>query len=228
MIGEPIGSFFGYKQLGIFKDAADLHTNPHDNTTRPGDVKYEDVSGDGILDARDRTIIGNNQPDFIYGMTNTFAYKNIDLAVSIQGTQGGQILNLSRRFFDNLEGGGNNLTVALDRWRSPEDPGNGKVPRANARTTGNNNAVSSRWVEDGSYLRIQNISLGYRLPKSVIDRLRLQQVRIYASVQNLYTWSKYLNYNPEVSNYEGPLTGGVDYGSYPLARTVTFGINVGF
>jgi len=228
MIGEPIGSFYGYKQLGIFKDAADLHTNPHDNTTRPGDLKYEDVNADGIIDAKDRTIIGNNQPDFIYGISNTFSYKNIDLAIAIQGTQGGQILNLSRRFFDNLEGGGNNLTVALDRWRSPENPGNGKVPRANARTTGNNNAVSSRWVEDGSYLRIQNISLGYRLPKSVINRLKLQQVRIYASAQNLYTWTRYLNFNPEVSNYEGPLTGGVDYGSYPLSKTVTFGINVGF
>lgn len=228
MIGEPIGSYFGYKQIGIFKDAADLHTNPHDNTTRAGDVKYQDVSGDGIIDARDRTIIGNNQPDFIYGMTNMFSYNNIDLSISIQGMQGGQILNLSRRFFDNLEGGGNNLTVALDRWRSPENPGNGMVPRANARTTGNNNAVSSRWVEDGSYLRIQNVSLGYKLPKSVINRLKLQQVRIYASAQNLHTWSDYLNFNPEVSNYEGPLTGGVDYGSYPLARTVTFGINVGF
>ncbi|NLR58223.1 TonB-dependent receptor [Chitinophaga polysaccharea] len=228
MIGQPIGSFYGYRQLGIFKDAADLHTNPHDNTTRPGDVKYEDVNKDGIIDAKDRTLIGNNQPDFIYGMNNTFSYKNIDLAISIQGTQGGKILNLSRRFFDNLEGGGNNLTLALDRWRSPEEPGNGKVPRANGRTTGNNNAVSSRWVEDGSYLRIQNISLGYRLPKPVTDRIRLQRLRIYASVQNLYTWTKYLNYNPEVSNYEGPLTGGVDYGSYPLARTVTFGINVGF
>lgn len=228
MIGQPIGSFFGYKQLGIFKDAADLHTNPHDNTTRPGDVKYEDVNGDGIIDARDRTIIGNNQPDFIYGMTNTFSYKNIDLSVAIQGTQGGQILNLSRRFFDNLEGGGNNLAIALDRWRSPENPGNGKVPRANARTTGNNNAVSSRWVEDGSYMRIQNISLGYRLPKAVISRLKLQQIRIYASAQNLFTWTNYTNFNPEVSNYEGPLTGGVDYGSYPLSKTVTLGINVGF
>ncbi|WP_331966704.1 TonB-dependent receptor [Chitinophaga sp.] len=228
MIGEPIGSFYGYKQLGIFKDAADLHSNPHDNTTKPGDVKYEDVNGDGIIDAKDRTLIGNNQPDFIYGMNNTFSYKNIDLAISIQGTQGGQILNLSRRFFDNLEGGGNNLALVLDRWRSPENPGNGKEPRANARTSGNNNAVSSRWVESGSYLRIQNISLGYRLPKAVTDRLKLQRIRIYASAQNLYTWSKYLNYNPEVSNYEGPLTGGVDYGSYPLSRTVTFGINVGF
>ncbi|WP_346318372.1 TonB-dependent receptor [Chitinophaga sp. YIM B06452] len=228
MIGEPIGSFFGYKQLGIFKNEDDLHSYPHDKTSRPGDVKYEDVNGDGKIDANDRTLIGNNQPDFIYGMTNTFSYKNIDLSIAIQGTQGGQILNLSRRFFDNLEGGGNNLTIALDRWRSPENPGNGKVPRANARTTGNNNAVSSRWVEDGSYLRIQHVSLGYKLPKSVISRLKLQQVRVYASAQNLYTWTNYTNFNPEVSNYEGPLTGGVDYGSYPLARTVTFGINVGF
>ncbi len=228
MIGHPIGSFFGYKQLGIFKDEADLHTNPHDNTTRPGDVKYQDVTGDGKIDANDRTIIGNNQPDFIYGMTNTFSYKNIDLSISVQGMQGGQILNLSRRFFDNLEGGGNNLSIALDRWRSPENPGNGKVPRANGRTTGNNNAVSSRWVEDGSYLRIQHISLGYKLPKQLISRLKLQQVRIYAAAQNLYTWTSYTNFNPEVSNYEGPLTGGVDYGSYPLAKTVTFGINVGF
>ncbi|UYQ94418.1 TonB-dependent receptor [Chitinophaga horti] len=228
MIGHPIGSFYGYQQIGIFKDAADLHTSPHDNTTRPGDVKYKDVTGDGILDAKDRTIIGNNQPDFIYGLNNSFSYKGIDLAISIQGTQGGQILNLSRRFFDNLEGGGNNLAIVKDRWRSPENPGNGKVPRANARTTGNNNAVSSRWVEDGSYLRIQNISLGYKLPGAVVNRLKLQSVRIYASAQNLHTWSKYLNFNPEVSNYEGPLTGGVDYGSYPLAKTVTFGINVGF
>ncbi|WP_295117424.1 SusC/RagA family TonB-linked outer membrane protein [uncultured Chitinophaga sp.] len=228
MIGHPIGSFYGYEQIGIFKDAADLHTSPHDNTTRPGDVKYKDVTGDGILDAKDRTIIGNNQPDFIYGLNNSFSYKGIDLAISLQGTQGGQILNLSRRFFDNLEGGGNNLAIVKDRWRSPENPGNGKVPRANARTTGNNNAVSSRWVEDGSYLRIQNISLGYKLPAAIVNRLNLQGIRIYASAQNLYTWTKYLNFNPEVSNYEGPLTGGVDYGSYPLAKTVTFGINIGF
>ncbi|WP_142687957.1 TonB-dependent receptor [Chitinophaga polysaccharea] len=228
MIGQPIGSFYGYKQLGIFQDEADLHTNPHDNTTRPGDVKYEDVNKDGKIDAKDRTLIGNNQPDFIYSMNNTFSYKNIDLSISLQGTQGGKILNLSRRFFDNLEGSANNLAIVQDRWRSPSNPGNGTEPRANARTTGNNSAISSRWVEDGSYLRIQNISLGYKLPKSVINRLKLQQVRIYASAQNLYTWTKYLNFNPEVSNYEGPLTGGVDYGSYPLAKTVTFGINVGF
>ena len=189
---------------------------------------FSKMNKDGKIDATDRTLIGNNQPDFIYSMNNTFSYKNIDLSISLQGTQGGKILNLSRRFFDNLEGSANNLAIVLDRWHSPSDPGNGVEPRANARTTGNNSAISSRWVEDGSYLRIQNISLGYKLPKAVLNRLKLQQIRIYASAQNLYTWTKYLNFNPEVSNYEGPLTGGVDYGSYPLAKTVTFGINVGF
>ncbi len=239
-IGSPIGSFFGYKQLGVFKDQADLDSYPHDPTSKPGDVKYEDINGDGIINANDRTIIGNNQPDFIYGITNTFSYKGFDLNIAIQGTQGGEILNLSRRFFENLEGNANQLTTVLTRWRSASDPGDGVTPRANARTTGNNNAVSTRWIEDASYLRIQNISLGYQLPASLISKAKLQQVRIYASAQNLFTFTKYLNYNPEVSNYEGatvattgtplpgPLAAGVDYGAYPLAKTFTLGINIGF
>lgn len=226
-IGSPIGSFYGYKQIGVFKDQADLDSNPHDPTSKPGDVKYADINGDKKIDANDRTVIGNNQPDFIYGMTNSFSYKSFDLSIAIQGSQGGEILNLSRRFFENLEGNANQLTTVLSRWRSPENPGDGVTPRANARTTGNNNAVSTRWVEDGSYLRIQNVSLGYQLPVSLTSKAKLQQVRIYASAQNLFTFTKYLNFNPEVSNYEGPLTGGVDYGVYPLAKTFTLGINIG-
>lgn len=228
MIGQPIGSFYGYVQTGIFMNQADLDATPHDATARPGDVKYADVNNDKKITADDRTIIGNNQPDFIYGLTNSFGFKGFDLNIAIQGTQGGEILNLSRRFFENLEGNQNQLTSVLNRWHSESDPGDGVTPRANARTTGQNNAVSSRWIEDGSYLRIQNITLGYRLPSSVINRLKLQQVRVYLSAQNLYTWSKYLGYNPEVSNYEGPLTGGVDYGAFPLPRTLSVGINVGF
>jgi TonB-linked SusC/RagA family outer membrane protein len=239
-IGSPIGNFYGYKQIGIFKDQEDLNSNPHDATSKPGDVKYADINGDKKIDANDRTIIGNNQPDFIYGITNTVSYKGFDLNIAIQGTQGGEILNLSRRFFENLEGNANQLSTVLTRWRSASDPGDGVTPRANARTTGNNNAISSRWIEDGSYLRIQNISLGYQLPASLISKAKLQQVRVYASAQNLFTFTKYLNYNPEVSNYEGatvattgtplpgPLASGVDYGSYPLAKTFTIGINIGF
>src|SRR5690606_31869440 len=178
MIGHPIGSFFGYRQIGIFLNDADLASHPHDATSRPGDVKYADVNGDGKFNADDRGIIGNNQPDFIYGLNNSFSFKGFDLNIALQGTQGGQILNLSRRFFENLEGNQNQLTSVLNRWRSESDPGDGVTPRANARTTGQNNAVSSRWVEDGSYLRIQNITFGYRLPAGTVNRWNLTQVRI--------------------------------------------------
>lgn len=227
LIGQPLGNLFGYRQLGVFRDQADLDASPRFADARPGDVKYEDVNGDGRVDANDRTSIGNNQPDFIYGVTNTFAYKGIDLGIVIQGVQGGEILNLSRRFYENLEGNSNQITTVLDRWRSPQQPGNGIVPRANTRTTGNNNALSTRWVEDASFFRIRNITLGYNLPKSLVSRARLQTLRVYAGVQNALTISNYLSYNPEVSGYEGPLTGGVDYGSYPVARTYTIGLNIG-
>lgn len=228
VIGKPIGNIYGYKQIGIFQNQADLNKFPHDATSRPGDVKYEDVNKDGKITADDRTILGNSQPDFIYGLTNTFRYKNFDLMVAIQGQKGGQILNLSRRFFENVEGSANQLTTVLNRWQSEDKPGNGIIPRANQRTTGNNNAISSRWVEDATYLRIQNVSIGYQLPEKILQHIRLQQARIYLSAQNLYTFTDYLNYNPEVSNYEGALTSGVDYGRYPLARTFVVGVNIGF
>lgn len=228
LIGQPLGSFFGYRQIGIFRDQADLDAYPRFADARPGDIKFEDVNGDRRIDANDRTTLGNNQPDFIYGISNTLSFKGIDLTINAQGVQGGQILNLSRRFYENLEGNQNQLTSVLNRWRSPQDPGNGIVPRANTRSTGNNNQVSSRWVESASYFRIRNITLGYNLPRTVADRIKLQSLRVYVGVQNALTISNYLGYNPEVSGYEGPLTGGVDYGSFPLARTYTIGLNLGF
>lgn len=228
VIGQPLGSFYGYRQLGIFQSQAELDAYPHFADSRPGDVKFEDVNGDKVLNANDRTLIGNNQPDFVYGITNSLSFKGIDLNIVAQGIQGGEILNLSRRFYENLEGNAQQLTTVLDRWQSPQQPGNGTVPRANTRTTGNNNQVSTRWVEDGSYFRIRNITLGYNLPRTLIQRAKIQSMRVYLGVQNAFTISKYLGYNPEVSGYEGPLTGGVDYGSYPLARTYTVGLNLGF
>ena len=228
VIGEPIGNFYGYKQIGIFQNQAELDAYPHWADSKPGDVKYQDVNGDKKIDANDRTLIGNNQPKFIYGFTNTFSFKGFELNVVFNGVQGGKILNLSRRFFENLEGGQNNLTTVLNRWRSADQPGDGIVPRANSRTTGQNNAISSRWVEDGSFLRIQNITLGYKIPQMFLEKVKIQSARIYLSAQNPVTWSKYLGYNPEVSGYEGALTGGVDYGSYPLANTFIIGLNLGF
>lgn len=228
VIGQPLGNLYGYKQVGIIRDQADLDSYPHFADSRPGDVKYADVNGDGKLTADDRTIIGNNQPDFIYGITNSFSVKGFDLSIVAQGVQGGQILNLSRRFYENLEGNANELTTVLNRYHSPQDPGDGKTPRANSRTTGSNGAVSSRWIESATYFRIRNITLGYTIPKTALQKIKVQNLRVYAGVQNALTISKYLAYNPEVSNYEGPLTGGVDFGSYPLARTYTIGLNLGF
>ncbi|MFB9295229.1 TonB-dependent receptor [Persicitalea jodogahamensis] len=228
VLGEPLGNFYGYQQIGVFRDQAELDAYPHFADSRPGDVKFADVNNDGVINANDRTLIGNNQPDFIYGINNTVTYGGFDLSISAQGVQGGQILNLSRRFIENLEGNQNQLATVLDRWQSPEQPGNGIVPRANTRSTGNNNAISSRWIESASYFRIRNITLGYRLPSSLSDRLKIQNARVYAGVQNAFTFTKYLGYNPEVSGYENALTGGVDYGSYPLARTYTIGLNLSF
>ncbi len=228
VVGKPLGNFYGYQQLGIFQNQSELDAYPHFSDSRPGDIKYADVNGDKKIDANDRTIIGNNQPDFIYGITNSFSYKGFDLGIVAQGVQGGQILNLSRRFFENLEGNQNQLTIIEGRWRSEQNPGDGKTPRANARSTGSNGQVSSRWVESASYFRIRNITLGYNFAQTVLSKIKVQSLRVYAGVQNAVTFSKYLGYNPEVSGYEGPLTGGVDYGSYPLARTYTIGLNLGF
>ena len=228
VIGKPLGNFYGYQQLGIFQSQAELDAYPHFSDSRPGDVKYADVNGDGKITADDRTTIGNNQPDFIYGITNSFSFRGFDLNIVTQGVQGGQILNLSRRFFEGQEGNANQITTVLNRWHSAQDPGDGVTPRANSRSTGNNNQVSSRWVERASYFRIRNITLGYNVPKTVLQRIKLQSLRLYGGAQNLLTVSKYIGYNPEVSGFEGPLTGGVDYGSYPLARTYTIGLNIGF
>lgn len=229
MIGVPIGNFYGYKQIGVYMNAADLAGNPKEGTSKVGDVKYLDVSGDGVINANDRTIIGNNNPDFTYGFNNTFTYKNFDLSVMVYSSQGAEILHLAKRFYENMEGNQQQLTTVLNRWRSEADPGNGIVPRANALTTGLNNAVSSRWVEDGSFLKISNITLGYNLPENLAKRIKMQAARVYLSGQNLYTFTKYSGYNPEVSfTGDNVLAPGSDYGGYPTARIVSVGFNLTF
>lgn len=229
MIGKPIGNFYGYQQIGVYMNAADLANNPKEGTSKVGDVKYLDVSGDEVINANDRTIIGNNHPDFTYGFNNSFTFNNFDLSVLLYGSQGAEILHLAKRFYENLEGNQQQLSSVLNRWKSEAEPGNGIIPRANSLTTGLNNAVSSRWVEDGSFLKISNITLGYNLPANIAKRIKMQAARVYLSGQNLYTFTKYSGYNPEVS-YTGDnvLAPGSDYGGYPTARIVSIGFNLTF
>lgn len=228
-IGAPIGSFYGYKMIGIFKTTTELGEYPHMADTQAGDVMFEDVDKNGKIDADDRTIIGNNMPDFTWGMTNTFTFKNFDASLSLQGVVGNDVLHIGRRFYTQGEGNQNQMTEMMDRWQSEDKPGSGWIPRANSQPTGQNNVISSRWVEDGSFLRINNLTVGYSLPERLIKSCGIQRARVYVSTQNLLTITGYSGYNPETSFKEdNPSLAGTDYGMYPTSRSCTFGINVTF
>jgi TonB-linked SusC/RagA family outer membrane protein len=229
MIGKPMGNFYGYKQIGVYMNQADLDNSPRLADSHVGDAKYADINNDGTIDADDRTIIGNNEPKFSWGMSNQLAYKSFDLSIVLQGVHGRDVMLLGKRFFTQLEGNQNQMKEVLNRWRSEENPGDGKTPRANALTTGQNNTVSSRWVEDASFIRINNLTLGYTLPKIVAQKCTMQNARVYMSIQNLATFTSYSGFNPETSHrQDSSLAPGTDYGMYPLNRTFTIGVNVTF
>lgn len=238
-VGDPIGSYYLPVVEGVFMNQAEVDASLHHQDSpanygfqdsKPGDFKFKDVNGDGILDISDtdRAVVGNYAPDFTYGFGTSLGWKDLDFNMAFQGVYGNEILNLSRRYFYNHEGNMNNYKGALNRWVSESEPGSGMNVRANRVSKGQNGTTSTWHVEDGSYLRIKNITLGYTLPKSLMSRLYVENLRIYTSVQNPFTFTKYNGYNPEVSNRSSATTSGEDYGMYPLARTVTLGLNIQF
>lgn len=238
-VGEAIGSYYLPVVEGVYKNQAEvdaaLHykdspTNYGLADTKPGDFKFKDVNKDGILDISDtdRAIVGNYMPDFTYGFGANLSWKGVDFGIIFQGVQGNEILNLSRRYFYNHEGNMNNYKGALNRWKSEDNPGSGMNVRANRVSKGQNGTTSTWHLEDGSYLRIKNISLGYTLPETWIKKIYLRSARIYCSLQNPFTFTKYEGYNPEVSNRNDATTNGEDYGVYPLARTTSIGVNLTF
>ena len=233
MVGQPIGSYYGFVTDGLYLTAEDLANRlPDAFAPNPGlgDFKYKDINGDGVIDSNDRTVTGNYMPDFIFGITNRFSYGGFDASIFFQGVVGGEVLNLTSRHLKNGEGNFNSYAAFNDRWRSPEDPGNGKFPRADRQTGafgGGNDRPSDFQVEDATYFRIRNITMGYNVPGRFLGS-SIASARLYASVNNVYTWTKYLGFNPEVNNWSGAsmLTQGEDYGAYPMIRTFTFGINL--
>lgn len=234
-LGDEPGSFYGYKVVGVYQDAQDISNYPIiANESKPGHLRFEDVDKDGKITSADRTILGSPFPDFIYGMTNSFQFKGVDFSFTLQGVQGFEVLNMGRRYYGNYAGSYNVLKSASQGWESPERPGDGKSPMVDRNfgalpSSNLVNNVTSAFVEDGSYLRLRNITVGYSFPKPWIQSIGLSQVRLNLSVQNVYTWTKYEGYNPEVSIQGGStLVPGVDAGGYPLARTFMFGLNIGF
>ncbi len=222
-VGEQIGLFFGLKSNGIFQNQAELDASAQ-KTARPGDIRYVDQDGNGVINQSDRVILGYAQPKFFGGLTNTFGYKGIELSVFMQGTSGNSIFNINRFELESLTGVSNQSRVVLDRW-TPTNPSN-TVPRANA--VGNAYVISDRQIEDGSYLRVKNVNLSYTLPQALTRKARLNNVKVYVSAQNLLTFTNYTGFDPEVNRFgQNTLSQGTDYGSYPGSRIFLGGLVLG-
>jgi len=227
--GVPIGSFYGYIMDGIFQNRAEIDNAPSQGGgTRPGDVKFLNIDdSNNLVDVNDRTIIGNPFPDFTYGLTLNFSYKAVELNMFFQGVQGNEIYNGVRAIYANMYDLGNNLTEVQGRWRG-EGTSN-TVPRAIKFDPNQNGRVSTRWIEDGSYMRLKNLTLGYNLPNSLLEKLNIQKAKIFATAINVFTLTKYTGIDPEISERNNNSKfAGIDFSTYPFARTITFGINVTF
>jgi len=227
-VGMPIGQFYGFVVKGIFQEPNDVTEAPFQSIdTRAGDIQFEDLNNDGIINADDQTFIGNPLPDFTANISNRISYRGFDFNVLFQGVFGNDILNMVRRRTESFEGFGNQSTVILDRY-TPANPSS-TVPRAIAADPNGNTRISTRFIEDGSFIRLRNLQLGYTLPSAVTDRLRMSNLRFYVSGQNLVTITDYTGFDPEVGSFnQNPLINNVDNGRYPISRAITVGLNANF
>ncbi|MDD3037406.1 TonB-dependent receptor [Bacteroides sp.] len=239
-VGKSLGLIYGYEFDGIYQ-SSDFNTTPDGklvlkegitnnarlgaNKLKPGAVKYKDQDGDGIITTNDRTVIGNALPKWYGGFTNTFNYKGVDLSVMFQFNYGNDVYNATRLYATQSNSQRKNLLAEVaDRW-TPTNASN-KVPSYDGYIV---NDVYSRFIEDGSFLRLKNITLGYTLPNKWTRKFFVSKLRVYATGQNLFCLSKYSGYDPEVNSASNsPMTPGLDWGAYPKSKVFTFGIDLQF
>ncbi len=215
-VGQPLGAFFGFRTSGVWQQG---ETGPE---AVPGEWRFVDVNGDGRITLEDRTVIGDPNPAVFGGLSNSLSLGRLSLDVFVQGSYGNDVLNAGVVRLTTVSGGTNELGFARGRWR-PDRPSN-VVPRANAARP---RRLHDMHVEDGSFLRLQTVTLGYQLPDGLLPGAR--RARVYVNGQNLAVWTNYSGYDPEVSSYGGdPAARGIDLGVYPRARTVTAGVNLTF
>lgn len=238
-IGLPMGLMYGYVYEGTYKyddfnksgNSYSLKSSvPHfstENNTQPGMPKYADLNGDGVVDSNDRTIIGRGLPVHTGGLTNDFTYKGIDLSIFFQWSYGNDIMNANRLFFESS----NNRSRELNQYASYTNRWTADNPTSDipaATNSSSNRVISSRIIEDGSFLRLKNVTIGYTFPSQMTKKWKIDKARIYVAAQNLWTWTGYSGYDPEVSVRNSALTPGLDYSSYPRAYSVSFGVSLGF
>ncbi len=235
-VGHPIGSFYLLQMDGIFQNNAEIIGSAYQgNYIRPGDVKFKDINADGVINEMDRTFLGSAIPKYTYGATANFGYRNFDLSVFFQGAYGNKLylqvnhdiegfyraFNLTHRVYD-------------ERWRG-EGTSN-TMPRVSWLGSTNNKTPSSRFLEDGSYVRLKNLQLGYTIPQKIISKWNIKSLRLYFTGQNLWTYTKYSGLDPEMhtsdnlnsEKYRGDVAAGIDWGTYPSAKSYIFGVNLNF
>jgi TonB-linked SusC/RagA family outer membrane protein len=241
-VGGPVGEFYGYKSLGIFQTQAQINALNakapggvyQRATNQPGDRYFADVNGDNKVDATDRTALGNPQPKFFGGLNFDGSYKAWDINLYFYGTYGNKILNYIESDLESFQKRGSegvenvSQNYYKNRW-TPTNPSN-RYSRATANDDAiGSNVPSSVWIENGSYLKLRNLTIGYTLPDALLKQLYIKRLRIYASTQNLFTITKYTGLDPEIGIQGGnPTQNGVDNGTYPVSRSYTLGLNVTF
>lgn len=250
-----------YKDLDDIQNSAKPAKYPSDgvfsrgNTVWVGDIKYKDVDENGVIDERDRTDIGSPLPKFTFGWTNTFRYKNLDLSIFLNGSYGNKVMNYNSLTLTHMNSTWTNQLQSVvskrarlepidptivyadgSKWFDHIDnvrvknPGT-KIPHTSINDPNDNDRISDRYVEDGSFLRIKNITLGYTFPKALLNKAKIENLRVYVNIQNLYTFTKYTGYDPEVgasTQDSSGLTYGLDNGRYPSPAMYSFGLNITF
>jgi TonB-dependent starch-binding outer membrane protein SusC len=216
-VGQPLYAFKLYDVIGVYKNQAEVDAGPKMAKTVPGDSKYRDVNGDGVIDNNDRTIVGNPQAPFAFGFRNEFSYKRFSLSVLMNAQLGGMIYSMIGRSIDRPGMGYlyNKLAKWENRWKSADSPGDGMTPSMLASTGA---YYDTRWLYSSDYLRVKNVTFGYSVPK----QKWFTNARVYISIENALIWHKYSGgYTPEAANNEGG-----DYGGYPQAKTFSIGLNL--
>jgi len=231
---EPLGVFYGWVADGLYQNTAEINSDPNiandtrlaDGLIEPGDVKFVDQTGDGIIDEDDRTIIGDPNASIIYGINASMQYKGFDFVLFFNGEAGREIFNADRMQGLDPTYPFNMYAEVMDRWTG--DGTSNSIPRMTTRRNNLNHRASTLFVEKAGYLRLRNITLGYTIPSSLINNWGISKVRIYISGENLFTITPYTGLDPELGYTDGNLQYGVDYAGYPQARTITAGLTVGF
>jgi hypothetical protein len=223
--GLPIGEYYGYKTDGVFQNAAEIAAYPHTSGVQPGDMRIIDTNGDGEINDKDRTNLGSGIPTFIGGFNFELTYKGFDLSSDVQVTAGNKIYNAKESIRTDLY---NFEQHVFDRWHG-EGTSNSE-PRVSTELY--NYQPSDRFIQNGSFVRLRTVTLGYTIPQKLASLLKMKQARIYVRGNNIFTWTKYTGYSPEISGPDGRsgdvLSAGIDNGVYPVSRILSAGLNVTF